>query len=94
MLIGDALAGNTALEVLNLADNAIGSFKVCHSMIYLRFFVVLVQLVVVVVAVVVVVVVVVGRFRDLHQPRCLPSPLPKAPLIGVRDGNYNLTYIA
>jgi Leucine-rich repeat (LRR) protein len=28
LTVGDALADNTALEVLNLADNAIGSFKV------------------------------------------------------------------
>jgi hypothetical protein len=49
---------------------------------------------VVVQAVVAVVVVAVGKFRDLHQPRCLPWPLPNATLIGVGDGYYNLTNMA
>ncbi len=30
-VIGDSLLANTALETLNLADNAIGSFKVGHQ---------------------------------------------------------------
>ena len=29
LVIGDCLSNNTSLEVLNLADNCIGSFKVC-----------------------------------------------------------------
>jgi hypothetical protein len=33
-------------------------------------------------------------YNTLHQPRCLPWLLPKASLIGVGDGNYNLTYNA